>query len=364
MFAPKCSFFSRTVFVCMRSVLSSNVTDKISVNDHSSFNSETCSLALKHQLGTPQHKKTVLSHLFNHQYNIRQAYNLSKFKNKINTQETCGPSSNVLTELPIMENYLDVWDFEVKSVEILSDVIQTPLEGQKQPNMDYSVDLYQHDDHNHVLDPITRYHDAKDGKHMFVHSTRGSLGLLTFDEKLKNIQTMSEDVTSDRLIAFNKNRLNSLRQYLERPDLCKFKLYCEPYIKACEDELEQCKRGKSIFDVNPIIENILWNGIQRHHMFPRSISFIFLQKIKFDDQLAIGDSSAESYYRFQYEFGTSFKEDKLYSLDNFAARREFYHILLKTYKNVDPSMKDKFLYLQQNGIQLTKAFEEVLKNHG
>lgn len=136
MFSRHCSFFLKTSYVFLRSAVSSNVLNNINSNDHSSFDSEMGSLALNHALGTPQHKKTLLGHMFSHKFNIQQVFELSKHNDKIITQETVGPSSNIMTELPVMEEFLDIRHLYVKTVEITSELKQTPLPGQKQSNMD------------------------------------------------------------------------------------------------------------------------------------------------------------------------------------------------------------------------------------
>lgn len=195
---------------------------------------------------------------------------------------------------------------------------------------------------------------------MFKHSTLGSLGLLVFDENSQNIQTMRHEVTEKNLFEYNKIRLKSLTEYVEMENLSKFFLAS---IQSCYQELDNYNREKFIFEINSAIEDILFHDIQRHPLFPRSISFVFLHKTNFNDQLAIGDGSAESYYRFQFDLRAGL-QDKIYDLNKLGDRKEFYSVLLKSYKNVDPSIKDKFLSLKEKGLDFSTVFEEVLKNNG
>ena len=360
MFSRHCPFFLKTSYIFMKSAVSSNVINNISANDYSSFDSTVGLLSLNHELGTPQHKKALFLHLFNHRYNIRQIYNLSKFKHKIRTHETVGPSSNFMTEFPVMEQFLDIIDFYVKFVEITSDLTQTSLPGQKQSNMDYVVHLTPNEDCNNNPSTITRFHDCKDGNHMFRHSTRGSLGFLVFDENGRNIQTMRYEVTEEKLLDYNKDRLKSLTEYVKRENLSEFFM---DSIQSCYKELDNYNRGKSIFEINSAIEHILFHNIQRHHLFPRSISCVFLHKTRFNDQLAVGDDSAESYYRFQYDMKSGL-QDKIYDLNKIADRKEYYNVLFKSYKKVDPSIRDRFLSLKEKGLDFSTVFEEILKNNG
>ena len=87
----------RTAYVCLKNITANN----LSPEDTSSFDTNVGLLALNHNLGTPQHKKAILGHMFNYRYNTKNMYNLSSHNTKIITNEPVGPSAHVITELPI-----------------------------------------------------------------------------------------------------------------------------------------------------------------------------------------------------------------------------------------------------------------------
>lgn len=123
-------------------------------------------------------------------------------------------------------------------------------------------------------------------------------------------------------------------------------------LNECQKEL---RTNKSIFDINLNIENILWNDIQRHPRFPRSISFVFLHKTTFES------SNPNFEKRFLYELNLNKTQEYIYSLDRKGDSKEFYRTLLKVYhEEVDSQIYYKLFYLKSMGIKFNNHFTEIL----
>ena len=353
MFNSRCLYAARTAYHCLKIITEPTMLDKISSENHTAFNKELGLFALNTTLGTPQHKKAILGHMLNYPMNAKTMYDLSKYATKIITNEPIGPSAHILTELPVCEAFLDRYSSDVLSVTITSDTIPLIVDGQKQTNFDYLTKITTNLDRMLGLsqrpETLTRIQDCKDGSSIFKHSTRGSMGIVTFDKNGKNIQTTPYPILETDLKLFNENRLKYLSIYLKRNQLLS---YFSNSINQCYKELNSTK---SIFDINLAIENILWHDIQRHPKFPRSISFVFLQKVDFV-------TNSSNFEQSLINSLSSLRDaNKPYSLDKKGDAKEFYAILLKTYyKEVDKNIYKNLLFLQQFGIKFNSTFNEVL----
>lgn len=115
--------------------------------------------------------------------------------------------------------------------------------------------------------------------------------------------------------------------------------------------------SKSIFDINLAIENILWNNIQRDPMFPRSVSFVFLQKVEFSN------STSTFKERLMHSLNPNRNHLNPYSLDKKGDAKEFYISLLKAYQQeVDPQIFNKLLHLKHSGIKFNNFFNDILNS--
>lgn len=374
MISSRCIYAVKTAYICLHAISNNDFFNKLSnpSTTKKEFDNAIGTLALDHSLGTPQHKKSILSHMFNHQYNTKNVYALvPSHQHLIVANEPKGPSPHIITEMPLIKILLDNFSEDIKSVIITSDTIPVVFDGQKQPNVDYILEIaakkfdtifgFGSNRRDNNIECITRYHDCKDSQGMLRHATRGTIGLITFDPNGKNIQTMPFVVDSSLLKDFIKNRLSSLEIYLNNARI----------LELFENSLEQCKTelesNKSIFDINKNIEHILWHDIQKHPSFPRSISFVFLNQTTFDDESAVGNGSIIKYNAFQQKLlallniNRNAKDPK--DLNKKGDMKEYYRALIKAYQaEVDPAIIEKLNLLNVKGIRLSNSFIEIL-NH-
>lgn len=355
----------------MQAVSSSDMLDKINKQNHTPFNKEVGHLALNHTQGTPQHKRSFLGHMFNYRFNTRDIYNLSPYSDKISTEESSGPCSHIITEFPTLQALFERYAGDIQSVKVTSDTMAIDSPGQKQTNPDFLATIFSNFGakldqalgikNNEPL-TINRVHDCKAGQGIFKHSSRGTIGIITFDKEGKNIQTTSEPITEANLLAYNQKRLKHLIEYIEtkkQQDLFKSS------INTCQEELALGISGKKdVLQVTKSIEDILWRDIQRHPEFDRSISFVFFVKQTFTDPLELQD---EKFVKFHNTFLQLTKNNrdniKPYNLDKKGDAREIYMAALKAYKDhVDKDIYNKLLYLHANGINLNNYFLDLLSH--
>lgn len=351
MFNSRCFVTLSTVIHCLKTITQEKILDSTTPTNFKTFDESLGLLALNYSLGTPQHKRSCLSHMLNHKLNVKTLYELSKHQDVIVTYEPEGPSLNTITELPVAETFLDYFKKDVKNFIVTSDTITTKESWTKQSNNDYQVTITSKLDR---LLCIKRLHDCKEGTGIFKHTTRGSLGIITFDGNNNVIQTTSNLINASTLIRYNHERLNGLEVFLKQEGLLH---YFEKSLVSCKKHLESCK---SIFDTNLVIENILWNEFQCHPKFPRSVSFVFLHKTDFDN--IIPDEKFKNLVNhLETNLSQESKNARLFNLDKRGHAKEFFTTLLKGYKKeVDPLIYEKLLHLKNSGINLNTFFNEIL----
>lgn len=347
MINSRCFVTAKTAFNCLSTLTSKDILDTTTTDNQTSFNTSIGKITLNSLLGTPQHKRAILGHMLNHKLNTKTLYSLSAHNDLIKTTEAGGPGSHIITELATSEAYLTRFRDCIKEYEVTSDTKTiTDVDGQKQTNFDFIVSILGLKQKNNF---VTRIQDCKEGGGILRHSTRGSIGIITFDKNGNNIQTTPTIIDESMLLSYNRKRLESLEIFLETKKIQD--IFIDTIIK-CKKELNS---GKSIFDINKTIEDILWNEVQRNPVFPRSVSFVFLQKVDFDT------STHDVSSQLRLNLDPSRNALKPYNLDKKGDMKEYYTILLKVYKKeVDPLIYDKLKYLQLSGIQFNTFFLDIL----
>jgi len=348
MINSRCFVTAKTAFNCLSTLASKDLLDSTSKDNQTTFNTTIGKFALNPLLGTPQHKRAILGHMLNHKLNTKTIYGLCTHSDLIKTTEAHGPTSNIITEVITSEAYLTRFRDDIKAYEVTSDTkVINNIDGQKQTNFDFIVSLFGLKPHTNNF--VTRVQDCKEGGNILRHSTRGSIGIITFDKNGNNIQTTPTIIDENMLLSYNRKRLESLETFLETKKIQD--IFTNTIIK-CKQELNS---GKSIFDINRTIEDILWNEVQKHPIFPRSVSFVFLHKIDFDT------STDNVSSQLLLKLNTSRNSLNPYNLDKKGDMKEYYTILLKAYKKeVDPLIYDKLKYLQSSGIQFNTFFLDIL----
>lgn len=177
-------------------------------------------MSLNNKKGIPQHQTALISHMTNHKFDASLIYD--EFK-KITVYEkiTVIPANvdlRIMKELRVLDLFQKEFDNDITNIQINSDTIVGNFHKQKQSNPDFFVTLK-----NTVIkgmglgytnSTICRQHDEKGGMAMIENTTRGHLGILYYDTNNNNIQFTSSAISSDRLLKFNKDRLNGIKNVL------------------------------------------------------------------------------------------------------------------------------------------------------
>jgi hypothetical protein len=214
MLSSKSVQVARAAYYCLNSLTNPQVMDKTSKNSQTTLAESLVDLSLDHTKGVVQHKTTILKHISNHRfasddfYAYYRTYN-PKFKWEPNTHTDI----RILNELPIIHEYSTKFDYNIDWVLATADSRAASFPHQIQSNQDFWVML------STGLNKTLNFgykcvpQDEKSGMDMFKHTTRGSLGLLTYDQDGNNVQVSREPAMS--LIEFNTKRLRDIRQGLE-----------------------------------------------------------------------------------------------------------------------------------------------------
>jgi hemerythrin len=188
---------------------------------------------------------------------------------------------------------------------------------------------------------------------MFKHSTRGSIGLLTYDSITnENVQVTNELITPLHF-KYNKERLYGIDFDLKQDHISNrsFDLILNDCMGRIKDLENLEKSNQNIFDIHRTIQQDLFEHIQRNPTYNRSISFIFTKHVDYSCPLE------NKFDNFHKRF-VSLLGDKIYNLDQGQDRKDIFRAMLIAYKTeVDPLIIDKLYHLHHiEGITLNTHF--------
>jgi hypothetical protein len=260
----------------------------------------------------------------------------------------------VLNEIRVIYEYYQTYHESIVSIEATMDMIPGNFTHQVQTNQDYLIKLFTF---GNVKFRHT-YQDEKSGMDMFRHSTRGSIGLLTYDSATgANVQMTRDPITPEKLIEYNSKRLSGITEGLKTDGILNesFNLV----LGKCKTRVQDIdsRNTQSIFDMHNTIQDELWNNVQRHPEYNRSISFIFTKHVDYPSP------SDPKYEAFEVHF-KSLLQGRLYDLNNKGDCKEIFYAMLKAYKTqVDPKIVEKLEHLHYNaGITLNTRFLQDIAN--
>lgn len=351
------SHISRSAYYALHTIFKDTSVASIHKNDLTPLANALSDLSIDHQQGVIQHKTSIVSSILSQKFPLSSMYN--SLKNKVNSKIDLGTNplvdSRVMSELPLAEELLGRYDDDINKILVTGDTLQGDFPYQKQTNQDFWVSVFPKGstiDRILGLTPIVRPHDVKSGMDMFRHSTRGSLGLLTFTENSEHsIQTMNKEISVSKLLQeFDSMHLNMLSQALKTDGL--FPKYQKLLISLENDIIA----GSSL-DSHNKYQQVLWDHIQLDPEFKRTISFIFAKRITYTP---LSERAQAFHDSFISKLNTT-KPNKVYDLNKISDRREIFNAMLLAFRETtDSKILQKIKYLEQH-IQLgfTREFLNI-----
>jgi hypothetical protein len=315
--------------------------------------------------GVVQHKSTIRKHMINHKFyadDFFVPFSTLHDVPKFTWVPDARTDVRVLNEIRVIYEYYQTYHESIVSIEATMDMIPGNFTHQVQTNQDYLIKLFTF---GNVKFRHT-YQDEKSGMDMFRHSTRGSIGLLTYDSATgANVQMTRDPITPEKLIEYNSKRLSGITEGLKNDGILNesFNLVlgqCHTRVKSFDNI--DLKNPQDIFDMHNGIQQELFHKIQRHPAYNRSISFIFTKHVEYPSYL---DPEFEAFaVRFKSLLGAT-----MYDLDSSQDRKDIFKAMLIAYKTeVDPKVLEKLQYLQHGaGISFNVHFLQdiaTLIKHG
>jgi hypothetical protein len=357
MMSGKSPVVARAAYFFLNSLNNSNLVNR---NDLSPLERDLGNFAVDDQKGVPQHKSAFARHIISHRLDPTNVYqNTGCYTKLIFPSQKVTVSPQVINEVAVLNEYVKNYGKDIKTIEVTCDsksVLNFP--GQLQPNQDFWV-TPQESKFATVMDRALGLksrqfpQDEKSGLNMFKHSTRGSIGLLTYDDQGNNIQIMHKPIDTQALVTYNKDFLKDLSTYVQTLDIPEL----TNTLKNCKKNIAPLTKNSTFQEVMATqtdIQDILWNEVQLHPQFDRSVSFVFLKQISYDK----GDDNLRA---FEERF-KSLLEDKLYDLNNRRHVRKISQVMVLAYsETVDKDIYKKLSYLQKDiGLQFNQSFLEDL----
>jgi hypothetical protein len=335
---------AKSTFHCLQAICAQEVVDKISRTNHESLIEALYDYALDHNKGIVQLKGALLHSMF------RQKYSLEDF-NKVHLKKNPGTKAvfaanvssdfRIFAELPVIVAYESTFKCNIKNILLTGDSMPTKFLKQKQSNPDAIVEIIS----THGFKQT--YQDVKSGADIIKHTTRGSLGIITYDHNQQVFPFTGGDLDLKR---FNYSReygiRSSLTEVLDKNASMAFEVTLDKVIEILKTE-------QSILVQNNNIQTILWNDIQCHPHYKRSVSFIFTPTIS----VSPSDLRFELY---KNKFCASLS-DRMYDLNKTQDRKDIFTAMLKAYYEVDPKFVQKLEYYHRSmNLDIDKLFLQCL----
>lgn len=144
-------------------------------------------IALDDTTGIVQHKTAIIKHIINQKFSLSNFYepfidytNLTTVKYEPNVFVDC----RTLNELKSLELYMKYFGSNIIGTYATLDSRPATFFNANQTNPDFWVSL----------DGKVIYQDDKSGMDMFKHSSKGSIGIVTYDQYGNNIQMTSNPI--------------------------------------------------------------------------------------------------------------------------------------------------------------------------
>lgn len=354
MMSSRCVSSARTLYHCYRILSNDHILEEIKNKNYKPLINEISTLSLDHTKGTPQHKEAILSRIITHKYPLNSFYEpLQKQYPFLVCAQDILVDNRTIKELPVAASYIEFAKHNLESLQITGDSITTNFSYNLQSNYDFLASVRCLNEKNEVSIKICP-HDEKGGNGMLKHTTRGSLGIVTYDPNNQPILTSSQPFTADKLIEFNNTRIQRIRQGLNID-----KKDSEPY-EPIFKEINQLFEKIDSKDLNLVLnthakaQDFLFNSIQCNANYNRSLAFIFPVQ-----QKQISDTPQER--AFFQRYLSYLPQNRLYNLDNKRDYQMVTQAAIKAYKEtVDPYIIDKLVLLEKSGLKMSGHFLEVL----
>lgn len=349
------TFVGRAIYHVATTLSNSDIVNKVNKKNTQPFVKEVVDLSLNHEKGVLQHKASLFKHLTHQKFPSEEFYDNYKtlcITNKVRCEPYTEVDFRTLNELGTLQQYQNQFDNSLEWIIATMDSRPSNFPNQKQSNVDFWVMLKTKFDRSMGLGYKCVYQDDKSGMDIIAHSSRGSIGLLSYDNNGNNIPITTKPITVEDVIRYNEDRSRQLTKMLTSNGVIdpSFKEGLEE-IKAISAEMS----GKSFNDMvimHNKIQELLWREFQCNPSYDRSVSFIFLKEIV-DTPLSLKEEAFSKVFR-------SHIQNKIYDLNNRQDFIDIYKAMIFAGKSIDPHFIDKLHHLHNNGIMLNKHLLPII----
>lgn len=280
MISSKNIYAIRALYNAAMMLSNNEMLDKINSKDTKPFVERAVDLALDDTKGVLQQKAAILKHITNHRFPAE--YFFEHFReltrhNNVHWEPNTNIDCRTISELGTLNDYLNKFNKDIVWTLATLDQRASNFPGAKQPNVDFWVYI---DRALGLTGAVAKgvYQDEKSGMDMLKHSSRGSIGSVSFDADGNNIQTMHELITEQTLAEADIRKMQMITQVAETDGYAgQFKITFREGIALCN-----AMKNKGFTDVAKLhnqLQDLLWEQLQCHPEFKRSISFLFIKQI-------------------------------------------------------------------------------------
>jgi|SRR6201992_146616 len=341
MLGSRCMYAIRAIYYASSIISNTDTLNQLNKSNRKHLVNEIVRYNLNDNQGIVQHKNAVIKNLTNQKVpseNVYEPYIEHTNNMLVKYEPNVLTDFRTLNELKTLDLYCKYYGKDIYWIYATLDHRAATFPHATQSNPDFWV----------LIDKTSRvtYQDDKSGMDMFKHSSKGSLGVVSYDSSGKNIQMTSKPIEINNLITYNSDNLNKLESALKNDHIGQDKDIMKAMRRA--HILQKEMSGSSYEDVfkkHHEIQNILWSEIQCHPKFTQSVSFVFLNQV-------INQPNTEKEIQFSKTFQSKLKPNKMYDLTKREDYNELYTAFIYAGKDLDPQFIQKLHYIHNNGMSL------------
>lgn len=349
MISARCIYASRAIFHTFKAITNNDIlTSKNDFQRTTELKKSIIDLHHDHSMGAVQHKNVVSTILLpTKKFNTNDLSPLIVGDN-IEIPRDIQHDGRVFKEITAQKEMIEKYG-PFHKVYMNFDSKDIISYRQNQLRQDFVFHLYGNDD-SIILRPM----DEKAGSYMLETSSKGTIGILTYDISSgtpENIPILTYPVTPFHLLECDKRNLKNLAKTLINDSI-------EPSFseKIWEKGTVLLKNpsNKPLLELHEAYASYVWEKVQKNPLFKRSVSTIITKQVDFKPFTKEEDQFHHDFYNLL--------EPRMYNLSKYGDRIHVMKAAFYAFSRHDPDLALNLKHLHKQGLLNDDFFDMISKS--
>lgn len=348
MISARCMYASRAIYYSLKAMTSPDIfKEKTNKEKTRALTKQLIALHDDHHKGAVQHKSVfVTAATPTKKFTTNDLSDLIKFNTNTEIPKEISYDGRVFKEITATKEITETYGPFVK-VYMNFDSKDIIAYKQNQARPDFIFSILGND--NSI---IPRVMDEKAGVHMLETSSKGTLGILTYDISSgipQNVPILGYPVTPPNLLTVDRRNLGRLQLSFENDNV------------APELSDKIAKQGtyilneseKKPLEIHENYMSFIWNKVQKNQLFKRSASIIITKQINFQELTPEEQQFHNDFY--------SKLENRTYNISKYGDRIQITKAAFYAFSRQDPDLLFNLTHLHKEGLLNNDFFDTISK---